>query len=320
MESNPAEVPSPLSNVECILSILSDQAATVQRHDQALTEILQRLSTPSPSAQAVPIPTESIRPIMVSSSEPKLPAPERFDGNPDKCRGFITQCTLVFKLQPSCFPTESSKVAYVVTLLTGKALDWATALWDQQSPLTENSEAFISEMKRVFYHPASRGDANYHLLRLSQGTRSVSEFAIEFRTLATEAGWNSQALRAAFHNALSPEIKDELAFRDPAPDLESLIDVATRVDHRLRERQQERQLETKQYKTIEQACPITPTLNDLEEPMQLGRARLTQAERDRRMRERCCLYCGKPGHFRLSCPELSGKASSRPGKGGPGRE
>ncbi|KAL0146466.1 hypothetical protein M9458_058229 [Cirrhinus mrigala] len=294
MEPNPAEVPSPLSNVERILSILSDQAATVQRHDQALTEILQRLSTPSPSAQAVPIPTESIRPIMVSSSEPKLPAPERFDGNPDKCRGFITQCTLVFKLQPSCFPTESSKVAYVVTLLTGKALDWATALWDQQSPLTENSEAFISEMKRVFYHPASRGDANYHLLRLSQGTRSVSEFAIEFRTLATEAGWNSQALRAAFHNALSPEIKDELAFRDPAPDLESLIDVATRVDHRLRERQQERQLETKQYKTIEQACPITPTLNDLEEPMQLGRARLTQAERDRRMRERCCLYCGKP--------------------------
>ncbi|KAI2650240.1 Transposon Tf2-6 polyprotein [Labeo rohita] len=293
MESNPAEVPSPLSNVERILSILSDQAATVQRHDQALTEILQRLSTPSPSAQAVSIPTESIRPIMVSSSEPKLPAPERFDGNPDKCRGFITQCTLVFKLQPSCFPTESSKVAYVVTLLTGKALDWATALWDQQSPLTENSEAFISEMKRVFYHPASRGDANYHLLRLSQGTRSVSEFAIEFRTLATEAGWNSQALRAAIHNALSPEIKDELAFRDPAPDLESLIDVATRVDHRLRERQQERQLETKQYKTIEQACPITPTLNDLEEPMQLGRARLTQAERDRRMRERCCLTVGK---------------------------
>ncbi|KAI2665727.1 Transposon Tf2-9 polyprotein [Labeo rohita] len=162
MESNPAEEPSPLSNVECILSILSDQAAAVQRHDQALTEILQCLSTPSPSAQAVPIPTESIRPIMLSSSEPKLPAPERFDGNPDKCRGFITQCT-----------------------------------------------------------------------------RSVSEFAIEFRTLATEAGWNSQALRAAFHNALSPEIKDELAFRDPAPDLESLIDVATRVDHRLRERQQE---------------------------------------------------------------------------------
>ncbi|KAL0153760.1 hypothetical protein M9458_050876 [Cirrhinus mrigala] len=304
MESNPAEEPSPFSNVERILSILSDQAATVQRHDQALTEILQCLSTPSPSAQAVPIPTESIRPIMLSSSEPKLPAPEQFDGNPDKCRGFITQCTLVFKLQPSCFPTESSKVAYVVTLLTGKALDWATALWDQQSPLTENSDAFISEIKRVFYHPASRGDANYHLLRLSQGTRSVSEFAIEFRTQATEAGWNSQALRAAFHNALSPEIKDELAFRDPAPDLESLIDVATRVDHRLRERQQERLLETKQYKTIEQACPITPTLNDLEEPMQLGRARLTQAERDRRMRERCCLYCGKPGHFRLSCPEL----------------
>ncbi|KAL1255248.1 hypothetical protein QQF64_013309 [Cirrhinus molitorella] len=81
-------------------------------------------------------------------------------------------------------------------------------------------------MRRVFQHPSSKGDVDHRLLQLSQGTRSVAEFTIEFRTLASECGWDQRALRATFYQALSPELKDELAFRDPAPDLESLIDVA----------------------------------------------------------------------------------------------
>lgn len=210
-------------------------------------------------------------------------------------------------------------MAYIITLLTGKALDWASALWDQMSPLTINSQHFIEEMRRVFQHPASRGDVDHRLLNLSQGTRSAADFAIEFRTLATESGWDQRALRATFHHALSPELKDELAFRDPAPDLESLIDVAIRVDHRLRERQRERQRETS---LLEATSPVksSPPPGDLEEPMQLGGTRISQAERNRRIREKCCLYCGKPGHFRTDCPELSGKAKSRPGAGRPGRE
>lgn len=92
-------------------------------------------------------------------------------------------------------------------------------------------------MKRVFHHPASRGDVDHRLLHLSQGTRSAAEFAMEFHTLATESGWDQRALRATFYHALSPEIKDELAFRDPAPDLEALIDVTKWVDHRFRERE-----------------------------------------------------------------------------------
>lgn len=317
---NPAEEASPPSNVDRILSAIAGQAAAIQQHEQILADILQRLSLqpPTTSSQESQLPPGNPSQAVVASlSEPKLPAPERFDGSPEKCRGFVTQCTLVFQLQPGSFPTESSKVAYIITLLTGKALDWASTLWDQRSPLTANSSNFISEMRRVFHHPACTGDVDYRLLRLSQGTRSVAEFAIEFRTLASESGWDQRALKATFHQALSSELKDELAFRDPSPDLESLIDVAIRVDHRLRERQQERRRETGLYRPQESSNTVEPPWkpNDLEEPMQLGRTKLTQTERDRRMRERRCLYCGKSGHFRSNCPELSGKASSRPGKG-----
>ncbi len=157
--------------------------------------------------------------------KPRLPPPERYDGNTRGCRGFITQCALAFQLQPSSFPTESSRVAYIFTLLTGRALEWATALLEHCSP----------EMRRVFHHPGGR------LLQLTQGARSVAEMAIEFRTLAAESGWNTQALQAAFHQALAPELKDELAFRDPVPNLDSLINVAIRVDNRARDRRSEKQ-------------------------------------------------------------------------------
>ncbi|XP_073693906.1 protein LDOC1-like [Garra rufa] len=199
MEIDPAEEQTPTSNVDRILSELSSQAAAIHKHEQILTEILQHLrpqaspvsSIQSVSETALLQPTQSQvvfqpGPPAGLLPEPKLPAPERYDGNPERCRGFITQCTLAFQLQPNSFPTESSKVAYMTTLLVGKALDWATALWDRQSPLTTSSKHFIAEMKKVFHHPVSGAEVDNRLLQLTQGTRSVAEFAIEFRTLATE--------------------------------------------------------------------------------------------------------------------------------------
>lgn len=82
----------------------------------------------------------------------------------------LSQCTLAFQLQPSSFPTENSKVAYVITLLTGRALDWASALWDQGSLLTTNCKDFIAELKWVFHHSASKGEVDHRLLHIFQGT------------------------------------------------------------------------------------------------------------------------------------------------------
>ncbi|KAL0157283.1 hypothetical protein M9458_048529, partial [Cirrhinus mrigala] len=279
------------------------EPAEGQGTHQALTEILHLLSLQSQASSTQVIHPSTSPPERASpmcTSEPKLPAPERFDGNPERCRGFITQCTLAFQLQPSSLPTKNSKVAYVITLLTGRALDWASALWEQGSLLTTNCKDFIAELKRVFHHPASKGEVDHRLLHISQGTRSVADFTIEFRTLATESGWDERALKAIYHHALS---HDELAFRDPAPNFESLIDMAIRVDHRIRERQQERRREasiTDSGNTFE----LVPPLNAPEEPMQLGGTRISQGERNRRIRDKCCLYCGKPGHFRATCPEL----------------
>lgn len=92
---------------------------------------------------------------------------------------------------------------------------------------------------------------------------------------------------------------------DPASDLQSLI-VAIRVDNGIRERGWERRREVgfSEPQASISAHDSPPLPMNIEEPMQLGRAKLSQAERDRRMRMRCCLYCRKPSHFRSNYSEL----------------
>ncbi|XP_072524059.1 uncharacterized protein [Salminus brasiliensis] len=49
------------------------------------------------------------------------------------CRGYVLlQCSLAFEQQPSCFLSERAKVAYIISLLTGRALAWATPVWEYQ--------------------------------------------------------------------------------------------------------------------------------------------------------------------------------------------
>ncbi|KAK6301372.1 hypothetical protein J4Q44_G00274250 [Coregonus suidteri] len=62
---------------------------------------------------------------------------------------------------------------------------------------------------------------------------------------------------------------------------------------------------------------LSELLQDFPENMQLGRSRLSPTtKRERRMRERRCLYCGVVGHFRSTCNELSGNACPRLATGG----
>ncbi|KAI3355134.1 hypothetical protein L3Q82_018008, partial [Scortum barcoo] len=52
--------------------------------------------------------------------------------------------------------------------------------------------------------------------------------------------WNSIALQDIFRNGLSEPIKDHIATLDPPPDLDSMIKLAIRIDHRLRKREREK--------------------------------------------------------------------------------
>lgn len=60
-------------------------------------------------------------------AEAQTASPEPFDGTHSKCRGFLLQCSMVFRQHPLSFCSDQAKV-FTFGLLRGKALPWAEAL------------------------------------------------------------------------------------------------------------------------------------------------------------------------------------------------
>lgn len=249
-----------------------------------------------------------------ATPESPVPPPEPYFGDVGRSKGFLLQCSQVFKQQPHTFASDQSKISYFTGLLRGRALEWAHAvLGSSLGPLTFNG--FLDDFKKVFAHPDIAADAAKRLLSLRQGQQSVAEYSINFRILAAESGWNNPALCGAYMFGLNESMKDELASHDVSESLDDLISLSIRLDNRLRERKRERNSKTCNIPSARPAFPPVThaarnpsqsqpllALPSTEEPMQLGRARLTPTERQKRISSGECLYCGQLGHFLRTCP------------------
>ncbi len=104
--------------------------------------------------------------------EPHANSPPPYDGDPNSCRAFLSQCSLVFALQPRRYVMEESQVAFVITLLKGRARDWATAMWDARAPFCATFQDFRAEMIKLFDRSAQGDEAASQLVRLNQDGRS----------------------------------------------------------------------------------------------------------------------------------------------------
>ncbi len=155
---------------------------------------------------------------------------------------------------------------------------------------------------------------------LKQGKRSVLDYAIEFRTLAADSGWNQPAL-GSFYNGLLETLKDHLAPLDLPAELDALVSLASRIDKHLVERQRGHQYQethhlpfsAAQHSQVASAetSSMKASSNDNSKPMQIGHTRLTPAERHRQLVEGRCIYCAQLGHFIASCPLKSSLPSQR---------
>ncbi len=233
--------------------------------------------------------------------EPHANNPPVYDGDSNACQAFLSQCSLVFSLQPRRYATEEAKVAYVLTLLSGRAREWGIAVWRSRAPCCTTFMAFRQEMAKLFDRSAQGDEAATQLSRLSQKRGSVTDYAIQFQTLAAACGWNEGALRMRFLEGLDYAIADELAAVDLPRELDSLINLTLRVEGRLNRRRQRRQANTL-WRHLESSSDTTSPQSADVEPMQLGRLRLTVQQRQERLAQGLCLYCGKAGHFVLQCP------------------
>ncbi|KAL0186709.1 hypothetical protein M9458_018379, partial [Cirrhinus mrigala] len=272
---------------------------------EELVKTLQslQLSTPAPT----PTPTPSAAPAMAAISpaaspltpiSPRLAFPEKFDGNPAKCKGFLLQCSLFVNQQPALYPPDSSRIAFVCSLLTGRALDWATAMWRDDGSTFPTFGQFLHHFREVFEHPTGGKGAGEQLLELSQGRRTAADYALSFRTLAAQTTWVEDTLKVLFRRGLCQDLQSELACRDEGRSLNEFIELSIQVDNLIRSR-----------RTQGSTTQIPPVTTSVPEPMQIGATHLTSEERERRMQNSLCLYCGQAGHIKSTCPVRPAKPS-----------
>jgi hypothetical protein len=100
---------------------------------------------------------------------------------------------------------------------------------------------YLMEFKNLFDDPNSKRHACAALKRLRQAKGSVLTYSAKFRRLASETGFNDDALMDFFRYGLNDDIKDVLATCfEELTELESFMNFCIKIDQRLYDRKIER--------------------------------------------------------------------------------
>ncbi|XP_051571415.1 protein LDOC1-like [Myxocyprinus asiaticus] len=151
-----------------VRSALSQQGALLGRHQVQIsasncamekmasqltefTTLVQQLHlSPDPSlAQDLPSHPSTFSHASANRSDVRILPPAPYSGE-GSVRAFLSHCSLFFSMQSSTFTSDTMKIACVITLLSGKAGDWGTAMWDNRHACCSSYEAFSTELRRVF--------------------------------------------------------------------------------------------------------------------------------------------------------------------------
>lgn len=299
-------------DVQSMLLKLQEQEAELTAYRNAQVQ--------APAPGSTPVPEQSM------SRAPLGREPKPFGGQREHLELFLDHLRLIFALQPHRFPTDKQRVLYTASYLEGAAFSWFQPL------LTKDDENLLSDFKKfaealvqTFGDAFLAENAEDRLLDLKQ-TTSVANFSSEFRRLAAHVRINEEGLVALFRRGLKPQIQDELAkIRERFTTVNAMSETAIRIDQRFFARKQiARSAHGAPFRFVPQggssrfvphanrpsaretvSAPSRPFERD-PNAMEIGSATrykpLTTEEREHRIRQHLCLYCGKDGHVAKSCP------------------
>ncbi|KAH7556815.1 reverse transcriptase [Bipolaris maydis] len=260
--------------------------------------------------------------------KPKMATPDKYDGNREGLRTFLT--TIELYCGYNDVPNDEEKILMANTHLKGKAASWMQpyvedflkdidnkGTKDETRTLFGSWTNFKEEMGRIFGEVDAESQAEKAISRLKQ-TKAVSAYTAEFKQLQARINWDDSALRTVYEAGLKENIKDELVHYEKPKDLYSLIELATRIDTRLWERKEAQKgyrpgppfANTRRHRSNKDHdgdTYMTGKVQDKSKDRNKARGKfndgLSKEERQKRYDSKACLRCGEVGHFRRDCPK-----------------
>lgn len=262
-------------------------------------------------------------------------APKPFDGKRAKLIPFIQHVDMFVLMNPRKLQNELDKVLFTGSYLEGDAEAWfrpylkdyveneADERDGETTALFASHETFKKELRSAFGALDEEKEAEGQVMRLQQ-TGSVQEYATKFRGLIATLGWGEGVALPVFREGLKPMVKWELR-NTKTKKLSAFIAEAIKVDNDIWEFQAKNRGYNPRVSHVAKAASRPNTAKTRQPyygpmPMDLDAAqrkpsrpksqkkgnwkkgdKLSKEEREKRFRDKLCLYCGKPGHIAKDC-------------------
>ncbi|KAE8239778.1 hypothetical protein A4X13_0g8071 [Tilletia indica] len=178
--------------------------------------------TPGPTTAQLQSEIQSLRAQLALAASANLdPAfrvkvsdPPEFNGrNRREAGSFVAHLKLKFAANAPSFASDASKIVYAASWLRGEAFEWFEPFLKSGSHLDMEWEDFERQFLRSQGETDLKKTLTHDLQTLVQ-TGSAASYSTRFFHLATQLGWNDEALRARYYDGLKENVKDALAYAD----------------------------------------------------------------------------------------------------------
>jgi hypothetical protein len=289
-----------------------------QQADNQAAQINQLLETIAQLTAQVLKPTEP-----KSTPKPRIATPDKYEGGRSELRAFLTNIELYCGYYN--VPNDQEKILTASMHMKGRATNWMQPYvedylkdprWlgtkDETRKIFSSWDHFKQEIQNIFGEVDAKNQAAKALTRLKQ-KQSVSSYTAEFKQLQSKINWDDEALRTAYEIGLKESVKDGLVHHDKPESLQKLIELATRIDNRQWERDQQKKKTT--YVIANTGKQRNQPRKDQDgDVVMIGKVQertkgkkpwksdgISKEERQKRYDSQACLRCGEKGHFRKDC-------------------
>ena len=244
--------------------------------------------------------------------------PDPFNGDRSDFKRFATQCALYVAVRGGDFPTDLSRIAFVLSLMKGgTAGPWATrAIKKLTASLTWDE--FKLELEATFDEVNPGATARMKLESLRMGSNTADEYIQQFETRADDSELDDIALVHVFERGLHRSVTEKIYSLEVMPKtLKGWKEYASRFDNQYRRyrslvkdvpRPPPRTTTntTSNTMTPMRAAAVTPAqvrppITVGPGPMDIDRARARR--REEFMKKGLCFRCGQSGHMAKDCAQ-----------------